>query len=105
MDVTTTAGRRVVAQSARDRAGEHVQRARDRRSIERTAVPEHQTRQGYEVGRGPVAVDVRFTDPDVGAHERPSKKTFVANDKRGVEIRRLSESVRPAAAFHAQNAG
>ena len=66
MDVPAAAGEGVVAQAARDAAGQAAQRAGDAALVlEHPTVAQHQPGQRHQVGRRPVAIHERLADADV----------------------------------------
>ena len=94
MDVPPAAGEGVVAQAARDSAGQAVQRAGDAALVlEDATVAQHEPGQRHQVGCRPVAIHERLADADVAPGERAQEEPLVVHDERRVEIIIVAESI------------
>ncbi len=102
-DVTPAAGQRVVAQTARQCSGETAYGARQTAlRFEDAAIAEHQSRQGDQIRRRPVAVHERLAEPDVPAGQRAEEEAIVPDDQRRIELAAVAERIDLSGALEPQ---
>ena len=103
MDMPPAAGERVVAQAARDSAGQAVQRARDPALVlEHATVAQHEPRERDQIGCRPVAIHERLADADVAPGQRAQEESLVVHHDRRVEIIIVAESIGAVGTFQGQ---
>ena len=103
MDMPPAAGEGVVAQAARDSAGQAVQCARDAALVlEDVTVAQHEPGERHQIGCRPVAIHERLADADVAPRERAQEEPLVVHDEGRVEVIVGAESIHAVGTFQGE---